>query len=270
MPTANNEVILIELDTLLDTRVGTIDLLNPEWALKLTQSDFRHRLSNDFDMFVPEIDMTQFNKAYAKRDWRSLALAAPTEFSTDLNRILDELLFDPKRISPNSTTEIHVNIYPYDLTDEEKIAMVESLHEITGKIFYIRLVNIPQYSITFEVIKANNWVAIFTYELDLLLKNMLTMDSIRGKLRCNDVIIYAPHLTFNFKELKSTVEETTAMGEKFEPFLHTSLLLSPFIALEFVSSEYYSLADFDRHENTERFEEQIRDESKPFTPPVKD
>ena len=69
------------------------------------------------------------------------------------------------------------------------------------------------------------------------------------------------------KELKKTVEETTAMGEKFEPFMHTSLLLAPFISLEFVSSEYYSLADFDKHEKTTRFEEEMYDETKPYVPP---
>lgn len=225
MATSNsNDIILIDIDTLLDSRMGTMDVLNPEWAEKLSKSDYRHRLSDDFNMFVPEVNMAEFKKAYAQRDWRSLAHAAPTEFSADLNRILDELLFDPKRLNPDATTEIHVNVYPYDLTDEEKIAMVESLHEITGTIFYIKLVNIPPYSITFEVIKASNWVAIFTYDLNLLLINMITMNSIQGKLRCNDVIVYAPHISFNFDELKKTVEETTAMGDKFEPFMHTSLL----------------------------------------------
>ena len=262
--TAQNEAILIELDTILETRLGTVALLNQEWAEKLTKSDYRHRLSDDFNIFVPEIDMEQYKQKYAKRDWEVLAHSAPTEFSVDLSRILDELLFDPKRISPNATTEIHVNIYPYDLTDQEKIQMVEAIHEITGTIFYIKLVNIPPYSINFEVIKTNNWVAIFTYDLNLLLQNMITMESIKGKLRCNNVMVYAPHITFNFDELKNTVEETTASGEKFEPFMHTSLILSPFISLEFVSSEYYSLADFDKHENTTRFEEEIYDESKPY------
>ena len=265
--TTQNEVILIELDTLLETRLGTVDLLNREWAEKLAMSEYRHRLSDDFNLFVPEIDMVAYKRKYAKRDWEVLAHSAPTEFSVDLSRILDELLFDPKRLSPNATTEIHVNIYPYDLTDEEKIQMVESIHEITGTIFYIKLVNKPPYSITFETIKTNNWVAIFTYDLNLLLTNLITMESIKGKLRCNNVMVYAPHITFNFNELKNTVEESTAMGEKFEPFMHTSLLLSPFIALEFVSSEYYSLADFVRAERTTQFEEQLMDETKPYVPP---
>ena len=259
-----NEAILIELDTLLDTRLGTINLLNSDWGSKLASSDFRHRLSDDFNMFVPQIDMKLFKQTYSKRDWRVLANSAPTEFSADLKRILDELLYDPKRLNPDATTEIHVNTYPYDLTDEEKIAMVESLHEITGTIFYIKLVSIPPYTITFETIKTNNWVALFIYDLGLLLQNMITMDSIRGKLRCNNVMVYAPHISFDFDELKKTVEETTAAGERFEPFMHTSLILSPFIAVEFVSSEYYSLADFEKHVKTESFEEQLYDETKPY------
>ena len=268
--TVQNEAILIEIDTILETRLGTVDLLNREWAEKLAMSEYRHRLSDDFNLFVPEIDMDLYKKTYAKRDWEVLAHSAPTEFSVDLTRILDELLFDPKRISPNATTEIHVNIYPYDLTDAEKIEMVQAIHEITATVFYIKLVNIPSYSITFETIKANNWVAIFAYDLNLILSNMITMESIKGKLRCNNVMLYTPHITFNFDELKKTVEETTAMGEKFEPFMHTSLLLAPFISLEFVSSEYYSLADFDKHEKTTRFEEEMYDETNPYTPPVKD
>ncbi len=266
--TVQNEAILIELDTILETRLGTVDLLNREWAEKLAMSDYRHRISDDFNLFVPEIDMDEYKKRYAKRNWEVLAHSAPTEFSVDLTRILDELLFDPKRLSPHATTEIHVNIYPYDLTDEEKIQMVQAIHEITATVFYVRLVNIPPYSITFETIKTNNWVAMFAYDLNLILTNMITMESIKGKLRCNNVILYTPHLTFNFNELKKTVEETEAMGEKFEPFMHTSLLLAPFITLEFVSSEYYSLADFNTHENTARFEEELYDETKPYVPPT--
>lgn len=266
--TSQNEAILIELDTLLETRLGTVDFINPEWANKLAMSGYQHRLSDDFNMFVPEIDMVKYKEAYAKRDWQVLARSAPTEFSVDLTRILDELLFDPKRLSPNATMEIHVNIYPYDLTDEEKVAMVESIHEVTHTVFFIKLVSIPPYSITLELIKSNNWVAIFTYDLNLIMSNMITMESIRGKTRCNNVMLYAPHLTIDFDELKSTVEETTAAGQKFEPFMHTSLILSPFITVEFVSSEYYSLADFAKHEKTERFEQELYDESKPYKPPT--
>ena len=268
MPTTN-EAILIELDTLLDTRLGTVNFLNEDWGNKLAFSDYRHRISDDFHMYVSDIDMDLYKKTYGQRDWRVLANSAPTEFSADLPRILDELLFDPKRLNPDATTEIHVNIYPYDLTDNEKVAMVAALHETMGTIFYIKLVNIPTYSITFETIKQNNWVAIFTYDLCLLLQGMITMESIRGKQRCNNVMVYAPQITFDFGELRKTVEETTAAGERFEPFLHTSLILSPFIAIEFVSSEYYSLADFKKHARTEALEDELNDETKPYQPPTK-
>mgnify|MGYP003452571593 CR=1 FL=1 len=97
-------------------------------------------------------------------------------------------------------------------------------------------------------------------ERNIILANLasLTAEQLFGEIKGGNVTL---------DELKKTVEETTAMGEKFEPFMHTSLLLAPFISLEFVSSEYYSLADFDKHEKTTRFEEEMYDETKPYVPP---
>ena len=66
----------------------------------------------------------------------------------------------------------------------------------------------------------------------------------------------------DIEELKKTIEESEKMGEKFEPFAHTSLILSPFIALEFVSSEYYSMADFTKHLKEYVLEQELNSSNK--------
>lgn len=262
MISTKNDIIYIELDCLFDTRLGTINRLNPDLATKLVATDYRHRITDDFDKFVPEINMVQYEQLYRARDWITLANSVPTEFSTDLNRMLDELLFDPRRLNPNSTVEIHVNSYPYELTDEEKVEYVQALHEITASVFHFKIVDIPPRKLDLNFIKESNYVCMFVYDLNSLISNCITETSIKSKTRCNDVMLYAPQIALDFEELKKTIEESERMGEKFEPFAHTSLILSPFIALEFVSSEYYSMADFTKHLKEYELEQELNSSNK--------
>lgn len=238
--------------------MGTIQKLNPTWAKKLVATDFRRRITDDFDRFVPEINMAQYKASYDKRDWETLANSLPTELCEDLNRVLDEILFDRTRLNPGFTTEIHINTYPYDLYDNEVVDIIDSIREISRTIFFIKAVNIPPYTVTLKTIKDNNWKAMFVYDCNLYLNSMLTQEAVSlGKIRCNDTFLHAPQIALNYEELKNVVIQSELEGKKFDPFIHLTLVTSPFIALEYVSSEYYSLVDVTTHAKTDDFEDQL-------------
>ncbi len=71
------EVILIELDALLDTRLGTISLMDEALARKMLDLDYPNRISDEFNLLSDEIDMSVYNRAYADRDIETLYYFVP-------------------------------------------------------------------------------------------------------------------------------------------------------------------------------------------------
>lgn len=117
--------ILVDLDSLLDTRLGTIEKMNPEAAnLLFCGKAYYEREIDDWETLTGGLISNEAFKAeYAKRDKHTLELSRPTNILTMLHKITREL--DMARITAPDIEHIKVsvNCYPYEFTESERKAI---------------------------------------------------------------------------------------------------------------------------------------------------
>lgn len=119
---AKETLIYAMLDTLVDSRIGTLMRMNPKFAIKATGSkDYHNRLSDDLVDIIddPEFDQDFFNKLYYDRDMSTLYFSRVTRMVSYLRSVIQDqiglrLVGDP-RIGP---VRLIINTYPYYLEPE--------------------------------------------------------------------------------------------------------------------------------------------------------
>ncbi len=117
--------ILIELDALLDTTVGTVRMIYPELAQDLLNNKgYRTRGDDNLHDIDPRIDALTFSNAYAMRDINTL----DHSFSNLMIGYVKKLLKDLEQVIMGNNpviraANIHINFYPYNL-EEEKVELI--------------------------------------------------------------------------------------------------------------------------------------------------
>ena len=72
-------MILVDLDALLDTRIGAIYNFDEKEALSLLEQGFRERTSDTMDGFDTYITTEQYKKLYEERGIDVLQVSRPTQ-----------------------------------------------------------------------------------------------------------------------------------------------------------------------------------------------
>ena len=117
------EYIYVELDCLLDTRLGTVARINPDIAEKLLENDYTKRRSDVFE----GIALAEYKEAYANRDVDTLLRSAPTACLNLFHHLIEGVEKNPGIQPERTKKELIVNCYPYDLTHPEQEELVNCI-----------------------------------------------------------------------------------------------------------------------------------------------
>ena len=124
--------ILISLDCLFDTRLGTVELINSEAAIRLINSRYLFRTHNKLSLFEPSLNDDEVNEKYKNRDIHTLRVSKRTK----LVSVLTDLIRENERLDNDDPEkyeyEFILNTYPYELTQDERITLNEVLSSILG------------------------------------------------------------------------------------------------------------------------------------------
>lgn len=213
--------LLVELDCLLDTRIGTILSIignDQERFNTILGTGYFDRICDKF----PTISHDEFKKAYEKRDINTLKNSQVTKivyfikefvFRTISNSITSPHQFKPKVI---------VNTYPYKLSKEDSNNILESIRITLNDLPEVELINIPLEKLTPAQVKQN-------YSIVIMYDYARWLDYHAGKNNfdkylCPDVGLIAPAISFLDVEEKDLVSEE-------DPFDVCMKMAAPFIAL---------------------------------------
>lgn len=158
--------ILVELDCLIDTRIGTLSMLNEAAAAKLFGPKYWGRLDDDFE-YLTEGAVTNeaYRKAYNERGLESLMRGTLTGMTLLLNGMVSNL--ESLRINTPfvDAVVVEVNIYPYLLTEEQCELYVTAILAYTGMETPVRIVRYAPQELSPSIIKAR-WEAVIMYDFD--------------------------------------------------------------------------------------------------------
>lgn len=154
--------ILVDLDTLLDTRLATIARLDPEIAAEVISNP--EYFSRDYDDWTfltkGKITTEQFKKAYAERGGENTAATINAAFESGMSplllRIFSEhsLLERDGMIADGDSAALSVNVYPYVIDFETEELLIQIMRERYGPELDVEIVNDSLESLTPEIIKA--------------------------------------------------------------------------------------------------------------------
>lgn len=188
-----NSKILLELDCLLDTVMGTIVKIDKDFVLPILQSGYYERWHNNMQHLYPKVDQTIFKQLYKDRDVETLKNSHPTYLVSVLANVnIEDKLADYRH--PKSLKRMYtINYHPYNLTDEEILVFKEVLGDALFVDGEVEMVSIPLENLTPKVVKDNYDRLIFynaepwiTYHRDAIKDNPMPLLEVDSGLCCLD------------------------------------------------------------------------------------
>lgn len=224
----NLSTIMVDLDSLFDTRLGTlITYMYDDLVTIFSRDLYRNRLD---DSFNKQIDKDLFYSYYDKRDKKVLFNSTLSLLPDIIQDFIVNIQVHESSSPYNYEPHLVINCYPYDLTDDEVNNISEGVFQyFKGKIS-VELVNMNLESITTRFIRENVTVLVM-YEYHRWLDIQTNLEGF-NKLSCADTTLIAPRMFFN------KLPDTQAKSD--EIFKHLETISKPFINLELLPSMFFS------------------------------
>ena len=228
--------ICVDLDTMLDTRLGTLLTLGEEKFNK--NFDPKKYFNRTIDEF-PDYDFKEFRKLYSNRDKRTLLKS--------ISSYIPKLVMDYARSAWGSmyTTpwsyvpRVVLNTYPYKLTDNElniiKLGIVQSNYE---NIDILDIHKSPE-ELTPEYLLNTKIDMIVMYDFYMWL-DIHTRNKNLEKTPIPTIEVVTPKLTYLNGE--NSYEYQQAVSKGFNPFDALIEIFSPLVRLRFLPAGHFSAA----------------------------
>lgn len=232
MPLANcKSKVYVDLDSLLDTRLGTLNRIDPEIGIKyLTNPDYYTRDEDKFEGVDDEV----FREMYNKRDKETLSVSSATQFCLELGRIVIDLVTESHVSPTRGEVSVTVNTYPYILNKEEKEAIKACVMFYTKETVDVDVIYKPLEELDGTFFK-QDYVAIAMYHyidwIELHLAK-IAMDPLF------DINFIAPQIFFIDKPTDE--EDLKEMGDSETAFNAMELLMRGCFNLNLIPIEYFS------------------------------
>lgn len=226
-------ISIIELDALLDTRVGIFLQMGLDLN-KLFLGGYRNRVIERFHIE----DYETYQKLYKERTNAVLTTAVSTEL---IHKILEEAADRQSLLTVEGGHKlcIYINMYPYDLTKEQQgniVAAIGTILQGTG--YSIHVMDKSYTELTPEWLKENEIDNLYLYQYELWLNEQA--QSLSVLTNPMDTVIHSPWLisTEMDEELSNKMDEWAK--NKVHPADIITLSYSKWFKLALDKSRYYS------------------------------
>lgn len=242
--------IVVELDALLDTRLGTIAKLYPAIATEIVGNPelfrkYQNRRSDDFSRIHPGIDTARYQAAYMLRDVDTLKRSTITEMIPFLSVMIREI--ERAEITGDAEVtggEIILNTWPYKLTPDETYAFQVAVMTRAGLHTPVSAIHLPPHELTTTKIANERWVGLILYSLDTWLNETFKTYPRNQKPTCVPAAsLITPALLINEEGVDDPVKRQMPNGEPLDPFIATRWNFAELIGIDFTPPSAFSVLD---------------------------
>lgn len=160
-----NLKVLVELDVIFDTRLGTLALIDETYPAKALANNYLLRKSDDFAAMVPGLELHQYQIQYAKRDLLTIANTRLTNFILNLKLIFERAYQELPSKPFVAKRTLYVNMWPYVVDGNLQSIIKDAIRLHCGDTFDIECVNYPITTLTPSFIKHSfTHVAMYDYD----------------------------------------------------------------------------------------------------------
>ena len=267
-PTTNSSIgIMVDLDSILDTRKGTIKKLFPEVYEEIKNSPKYHLRKEDrWDTIDKRLDNSRITLNYQGRNIETIRHSQLTMVSRMILELVNNLTMEVGGNNPEiSRFFLVVNLYPYKLPEDFKIEFCRLLgHQLGLLSIPIGIVEKPFSELNPGFLKENNIRFWYCYHFgDWLKENFepigteeINKDSIIGYPECK---IFAPMISQDQKGIDDFLASIhdCPYANQFEL---TRSVMSNIIQLEFSPVSSFCQIDADKLKQLEKEGEMERSE----------
>lgn len=222
--------ILVELDALLDTRLGTLASIDIDIANEIGQSEkYYNRYSDVMSQIDSRIDDKVFRDRYLKRNVSVLQNSLMTDVIHLVCIGLESMMDNVHRGILPKDVRVHINTYPYKIERNLKDLLEAAVLNHIPYEVAVSTVSIDYYNLTPGNLKAN-YRELYIYDIEPWIeihKNTI-LDS-----PMTDIQIVLP-------KLSTSGNDPTADSFDMEPFLARELLFKPYLSLNYIDLKYFT------------------------------
>ncbi len=239
--------ILVDIELLLDVRLGVLELLYPTITTNLLKNNLYARHNDNYGALSNKINQQQYEKAYATRDKTALQATGPTGFLLWLVGETERVLIQNANAHIYDQFFIDVNFGGRynDLTREERKEILDVLGDMIPADFGIEELNITVKSLTPSFLNSNynqcmmySYIEWWEYHYPVMASNEQLLQK-----KIPDCDIFAPGLFKNNVLLKDTLVELVEGGEKVSVLDVHVRGVSPFFTLHYFHPSLTSIID---------------------------
>lgn len=236
--------ILVELDALLDTRIGSMNKFSPSLSSELVvDKGYYSRVSDDFDRYGAGTTM-MWRNGYVSRDVDVLERSRPTLIPSILGELIRDIYAQSMDNPIWHGADVIVNVWPYNMLEAERLELGIVLRELIIPVEddeYVfdtefSTVSLSPEELTLDRIR-ENWEMVILYNFhdwyDAQAQGMV--DATAGATQTN---MFVPAL---FRETPNRKDLLLPDGGRLNPFDETRRWLSLYIQLNFWDSQLFSL-----------------------------
>ena len=224
--------LLVTLDALFDTRLATLDALDPLLAAHALKNNYLDREEDNFKYCPLEL----FKEVYAKRDAVILGKSRMTQIKDIVIEFMNDGIKQLKSQKTNSRVNVYINVWPYKISKDAAGELLRPFYDAVNGQANIHLVNMSFQELTPEVCK-NNFSYIITYDyIEWLLFLGQTGEIQNNPMR--EVTVIAPRLYLSGKPTDINLEDE--LRSKMEPHQCAEFFFAPYVNIEFYITRLFS------------------------------
>jgi hypothetical protein len=224
--------LLVDLDSLFDTRLAILDMLDPLLAAHALQNGYLDREDNNFEHCPLEL----FEQVYAKRNEEILGNSRMTQIKNIVIEFIKEANKQYKTSKTQAYPSVYINVWPYKISADASGELLAPFHKaVDGKV-NIHLINMPPEDITPEVCKERFSHMIMYDYMTWLLKQGQSGALQRNPM--NEVTLIAPRLYPSGKT--DTLIDESQTRNSMEPHECAEVYFAPYVKIEFYVSRLFS------------------------------
>jgi hypothetical protein len=226
------DTVYVDLDCLLDTRLGTLAKIDDNYAVNAMLGDYFTRTVDEF----PDVNAQTFKEAYAQRDTSVLRRSVLTNIVYLLASFVKSSREDVAKGGQNMGIEFCVNVHPYKLTDDEAKEILNVLQFRLGSDITISSINVSDQELTPEICK-EHYAVMVRYSFHEWLE--MHLEAFK-KCKMPSMVLYAPAL---FAKVPTAAEQKELVDMKLDPFQATEIACSTTFALRLLEPNLFSIHD---------------------------
>ena len=227
--------ILITLDSILDTRQGTLLKISPEVAYEITSKEEYH--ARESDEFVSEeygkLSLELFEQVKEKFKHEIIFNSLKTKMYQFLQELIDGYVKLSLSTPHVSTVTLEINLYPYTFTETQVEYLLKALIAHLGNAAAISIVNFDINELPLKSI-AEKYASIIMYNPVNWLNNRHNELKV-GTLK--DLNLYLPKM--NTVRALTDKERKTMSKSVADVYKFTEMVFAGFIKLNYIPVECY-------------------------------